>query len=220
MRALMLLITLCLAAPAALASNTPTHRAELLAWSTDGLTALVRETTTTPNGGGQRALRLLSRVSPKRVIVSQIDDPSARRPQKVSDSSCAQRLRSLGRVLEKRGFPGVSVAVTCADRARLVTVGPAASARTADTWFGGDGTSLARDGLSLRLRDSVLELSSVGTTIGRWPNTPQPLELQAALSPSYSLVVVFHHWPGGNSGVLKVLASKTGLPDDFKATRP
>jgi len=219
MRALTLLISLSLVAPAASATTAPTHRVELLAWSTDGLTALISETTTTPDGGGQRALRLLARSGAKRIVVSEID-PGARRPQKVNDKACARRLRSLGKVLEKRGFPDVSVAVTCADRAKLITVGPAAAARTDDTWFGGDSTSLARDGLSLRLRDNVLTLATDGQTVGEWPNTPQPLELQAALSPSHALLVVLHRWGGGNSGVLRVLASKTGLPQDFKLTRP
>lgn len=219
MRALTLLASLLMAAPTALATDAPTHRAELLAWSDDGMTALVRETSTIPAGGGQRALRLLSARGAKRVILSQIDNPNAKRAQKVSDRACASRLRSFGKLLAKRGFTDVSVAVTCADRATLVTIGRAAAARVADTWFSGRGTHQTRDALTVSLRDNVLELGSDGKLVGRWPNTPQPLEIRAALSPSGSVIVVVHQWEPGNSGVLAVLASKTGLAADFKRAR-
>jgi hypothetical protein len=220
MRALTLLISLLLVAPAGQASQTPTHRAELLAWSTDGLTALVRETTTTPSGGGERALRLLSRSGAKRVVVSHIDAPQSKRPQKVSDKSCVQRLRSFGKLLERRGFPDVAVAATCEDRANLVSIGQAESARTADTWFSGDGTHLTRAELALGLDANVLELSADGQSVGKWAQTPQPLKMRASLSPAHTLLVVIHDWWPGNSGVLKVLSSKTGLPQDFKPVRP
>ncbi|MDP6943846.1 MAG: hypothetical protein QF464_06810 [Myxococcota bacterium] len=220
MRALTLTLSLLLAAPSVLATDAPTHRTELLAWSGDGTTALIRETSTAPNGSGERALRLLSKRAPKRIVVSQIDDPNGKRPQKVSDKSCAKRLKALGKTLDKRGFAGVSVATTCEDRANLVTVTEAEVARAADTWFSGDGTQRTRDGLTLKLRDNVLELAADGHTVGSWPNAPQPLEMSAALSPSKSLIVVLYHWNTINAAVMAVLSSKTGLPADFKPTRP
>ncbi|MDP6946758.1 MAG: hypothetical protein QF464_21590, partial [Myxococcota bacterium] len=205
--------------PVALATEAPTHRAELLAWSTDGLTGLVRETSTTPNGGGERALRLISKRSPSRVVLSQINDPDSKRPQKVSDAACARRLRSFGKTLVKRGFTDVSVALTCADRAALVTVGKAHSAKIADTWFTGEGTNLSRNELSIRIRDNVLELRANDQAIGAWPDIPQPLEMRAALSPAGSLLVVFHGWEPANSGLMAVLSSKTGAAKDLAPTR-
>ena len=220
MRALTLFTSLALLfAPGALAADAPTHRAELLAWSTDGRTALIRETSTTPNGGGERALRLVSRTAPKRILVSQITNPAAKRPQKISDSSCLQRLKSLSRALTKRGFTDVSVAETCADRAKLVTLGHAARARAQDSWFRGTGTRLSKQALTLTLSDNVMEVTASGKRVGQWSHTPQPLEMKAALSPSHELLVVIHTWGHGNSGLLKVLASKSGLPEDLRALR-
>ena len=100
MRALMILIILSVGAPA-WAQEAPTHRAELLAWSSDGSTALVTEVITTPNGGGERAIRLISQRGPKRVVVSKVSDPSTVTPQKVSERSCIQRVKGLDQGAQK-----------------------------------------------------------------------------------------------------------------------
>lgn len=219
MRALITLIALSIGAPA-WAQDAPTHRAELIAWSSDGATALVTEVITTPNGGGERAIRLLSQRSPRRVVLSRVSDPDAKTPQKISERSCTQRLKSLDKVLKKRGFSDVTVDATCADRAKLLSVSDAQKAKTADTWFSGEGLSLSRDDLEIGLTGNVLSLTTNSVSVGSWSSTPQPLQLRAAISATGQLAVVFYGWGSGNWRIMKVLASKTGDPKALKSVRP
>ncbi|MGB0588936.1 MAG: hypothetical protein ACPGU1_04570 [Myxococcota bacterium] len=218
MRALIFLTVLCVGVPAS-AQEAPTHRAELLAWSSDGATALVTEVITTPNGGGERAVRLVSKRGSKRIVLSRVADPSATTPQKISERSCISRLKSLDKLLQKRGFSGVTVDAVCADRATLIRVGDAQTAKTADTWFSGEGLRLSRDGLALSLEGNILMLDSHGATIGNWSPTPQPLKLRAAMSATGHLMLVFYEWGSGNLRIMKVLASKTGDPKALKSVR-
>ena len=157
---------------------------------------------------------------PKRVVVSQVSDPNTVTPQKVSERSCIQRVKGLVKALKKRGFSDVTVDDTCANRAALITVGGAQTAKTADTWFSGEGLSLSRDGLELSLEGNILVLSSSTATLGTWSPTPQPLQLRAALSATGQLMIIFYGWGTGNWRIMKVLASKTGDPKAFKSVRP
>jgi hypothetical protein len=219
MRALAIIIMLCVGGQA-WAQEAPTHRAELIAWSSDGATALVTEIVTTPNGGGERAIRLISQRGPKRTVLSKVNDPNATTPQKVSVRSCVQRMKSLDKTLQKRGFSDVSLDLTCADRASLISVGDAQTAKTADTWFSGEGLRLSRDGLTLSLEGNALTLASHDALFGLWSPMPQPLQLKAAMSATGRLIVVFYGWGAGNWRIAKVLASKTGDPQTLKSIRP
>ena len=81
MRMTLLITALLVLGSPAQATEAPTHRAELLAWSADGTAALVSEVSTSPTGG-VRALRLLSKSGARRVVLSQIVLGKGKTPQK------------------------------------------------------------------------------------------------------------------------------------------
>ena len=213
-----IIISLFLLCSPAWAQDAPTHRAELIAWSPDGTNALVSEVITNPDGSGERAIRLLTARGPKRVVVSKIANANAAKPQTVSDKTCANRIKALSTTIGKRGFTDLTFDLTCTDRARLVKVGGALSAKTADTWFSGEGLKLDRGGLELSLQDNTLVLASNSSPVVTWPNTPQPLQMKAAMAPSGRLLIVFFGW-GGNWRLMAALTSKDGDPKTLKKLR-
>lgn len=218
MRACIIITLICLCSPA-WGQDAPTHRAELIAWSSDGASALISEVVTNPDGSGERAIRLLSKRSPKRVVLSKIANANAKKPQKVSERSCIQRMKGLKATVDKRGFSDLTFDLNCADRANLVTAGEALKAKTADTWFSGEGLALDRGSLELSLKDNVLVLASQGSPVASWANTPQPLQLKAAMASTGRLVIILFGWGSGNWRVMKALDSKDGDPKGLKSIR-
>ena len=200
------------------AQDAPTHRAELIAWSADGTNALINEVITNPDGSGERAIRLLSNRGQKRVVVSQIANANTAKAQKISERTCSNRLKALHKTTTKRGFTDLDLDLTCADRARLIRVGGALSAKTADTWFSGEGLTLDRGALTLKLEDNTLVLTASGSPVATWPNTPQPLQMKAAMAAKGHLIIIFFGWEG-NWRVIGALGSKDGDPKTLRKLR-
>ncbi len=218
MRSCVLALVLCLSSPA-WADEAPTHRADLIAWSSDGSSALIKEIITQPDGSGERAIRVVSRRASKRFVFSKVADANAEVAQQVKVKTCIQRLKTLTKRLKKHAFEGLNVDMTCADRSQLITVGGAQKALSADTWFSGEGLQLSRGALDMDISDNVLRISSQGATISTWQNTPQPLQIRATMASSGRLLVIFYGWGAGNWRIMKVLASQSGDPGDFKMVR-
>lgn len=122
---LKLLPALAVMATVALAMHI-TYRADVLAWSSDGLSALVEFSADGPEGGGSSGYGVMTCAGVQgRVTVSSDFSPGGpSTPQTISAQACREAVKKLGEALKVSGFKNVTVdPSSCArERGGLVRV--------------------------------------------------------------------------------------------------
>ncbi len=185
-----------------------------LAWSVDGSKLLAVEIQDGPEGGGSLTYLVVSASAPHYLrfdVSSDFSPGGGGTPQKITSKACRSALSKLARLVTRRQFPGVELAVgRCArkDRVDLVRVADKQRAAFEATAFNGTGTLTLGD-LTLKLTLNAATLGQATVTLGSWPMKPPAdvtvEELEAWLEPGRRMLLV-----ASAGGLQLVLASPTG----------
>jgi hypothetical protein len=142
---------LVLLAPLAAMAMHITSRQSLLAFSDDGLAALVETTEDGPEGGGSLAFAIIAARAPFRLqfpVSSDFSPGGGSRPQRVSTADCQQTAQVLTGALRKLQFSGVEVnAAVCTaahGRSGFVQVDDVHTRQVASAWLSGAELEAAR----------------------------------------------------------------------------
>lgn len=153
---------LLLLAPAVVLAMHSTTRQSLLAFSDDGLAALVETTQHGPEGGGSTSLAIIAARAPFRLEFSMSSDFSpggSSRPQRVSTADCQRAAGDLAAALRKLQFSGVEVnpAVCSAAHGRsgFVQVDDVHAKQVEDAWLSGAELEAARKTAKAGPKDRV-----------------------------------------------------------------
>lgn len=165
--------------------------ASLVAWSTNGKSALLRLISHGPEGGGGREYQVVGEVQVRVALSNTMSPGDGSTPETVSADSCKAAANKLEAALTKAGIRGATVsAAVCDDHSRSEVV--TAEAMEHSGFFAtGKGAQLTRGAATLEVEGAQLTVTE-GTKRTRFTApAPLPEEFRAALSPSGQLLLVF-----------------------------
>ena len=193
----------------------------LLAWSTSGEHALVRESVHRPDGGALISYRVVGPgVLQQRHEVSNDQTPGeGPRLQRISAKACRQALLELKKTLVATRFRGVELrGDACAElRSEVVVVSPELAMEAEFSELEDDGDALARGELRVHVEREGLVLQTPKAR--KRLRLPRPIPPEAAtvlLSPSRRLLLVLVSAPTGEQVMAAGFSSKTGEVSDFQ----
>lgn len=165
--------------------------ASLVAWSTNGKSALLRIISHGPEGGGGRAYQVVGEVQARVEVSNTMSPGDGSTPEHVSPSSCKAAAKQLGAALAKAGIVGATISESvCDDRSRsdVVTTEP-----MDQTGFFSPGPAggLTRGAATLEVKAEKLAVTEGDKRIAFTAPQAPPEGFRAALSPSGQLLLVF-----------------------------
>lgn len=137
----------------------------LVAWSSDGKSALLRESQDGPEGGGSAGFLVVSTSKSKvlRVVISSDFSPGGgSRPQMISASQCQAELAQLARVIKRAKFKGITLLPDgCKGKYRSVLKVSVAAQKAATASVLGRGKHVLVDGkFDLHVRKGKVQITT------------------------------------------------------------
>jgi hypothetical protein len=168
------LATAALAAATAVAMHITTV-SRVMAWSRDGVSALISDDAHGPEGGGSEGVRVVcGGPSVNAKLSSDFSPGGSSRPQRISEDECRASVQEVANAVARRGFDGVTASPEgCKKRQSMVT----SSSNV--------GQSLP-SGWKLTMRGTTLLISEKDKVVLEVPNAAR-----ARVSPTAKTLVVF-----------------------------
>jgi hypothetical protein len=165
--------------------------ASLVAWSTNGKSALLRIISHGPEGGGGRGYQVVGEVQARVEVSNTMSPGDGSTPERVTPASCKAAAKQLGAALVKAGISGATITESsCDDRSRSDVVTTEAMEETG-FFAPGKGGVLTRGTARLEVKGAQLTVTEgdLAKTFTA-PEAP-PEGMRAALSPSGQLLLLF-----------------------------
>ncbi len=201
------------------------HHLKLLAWSSDGASALLANKVRDREGGGALGYRVI-RADGKtdlRLEVSKLTNPGAgSKRQRVTRKRCLRRLGQLRSTLRRLRFRGVGVvASACAgkERSGLVEIDDKTRAAVAASWLKRARSKSPSGGLVVDLQDHHVTVRLRGRLLFKSSRkVARVRRVRGAKSASSRMMVIVGHG-AGSSHLVSILRKRSGKPAGWVEVR-